>query len=97
MVAFIPAWVMSIVGIAEGAFAFVAVTVGFFVSIALMMLRPRWTTVVLVWLMGLGAAAFVIDAVRTGQPLRLGGAAYCVLMATWMAKKPALADDVSPG
>jgi hypothetical protein len=96
MVAFIPAWVMSIVGISNGAFAFATVTVGFFVSIALMMLRPRWMAVVLVGLMGLGAAAFVIDAVRTGQPLRLGGAAYCLLMAKWMAKKPPPADAVSP-
>jgi hypothetical protein len=97
VLAFIPAWVISLVGLRDGIFAGVTVIIGLFASIALMMLRPRWMTVVLVWLMGLGAVAFVIDAVRTSQPLRLGGAAYCVLMATWMARKPTAADEVSPG
>jgi hypothetical protein len=95
MLAFIPAWVIANVGIGDGIFADVVVTVGFFTSVVLMMARPRWMSVVLVVLMGLGAVAFVIDALRTGQPLRLGGAAYCLMMVKWMARKSSPADVVS--
>jgi hypothetical protein len=85
MLAFIPPWILAIIGIRNGPFAGVTVTVGLFLSVALMLIRPRWLTTVLVRMMCLSAAAFALDTIRTGQPIRLGGTACCLLIAALMA------------
>ena len=89
---FLPPWAMAMAGLPNGPFAGITLSAGVVVAVALMLFRPWWMVTVLVGLMGLGGAAFGLDALHQGQPLRLGGSACCVLMATWMVKQASSPD-----
>jgi hypothetical protein len=92
MLVFLPPWGIAMVGLQHGPFAGATLSAGVVMAVALMVFRPWWMTPVLVGVMGLGGGAFVVDAARQGQPLRLGGTACCVLMATWMITRSSTAD-----
>ncbi|HEX3426192.1 MAG TPA: hypothetical protein VHT30_08665 [Acidimicrobiales bacterium] len=82
--AFWPPWMAAMLGIRNGPFAAAALTGGLFVALVLGLFRPRLMAVILACAMGIGGAAFAIDAVRLGQPVRLLGTASCGLIALCM-------------
>jgi hypothetical protein len=86
MMAFLPPWAFAMAGARNGPFAAVALTGGLFVALGLMMVRPKSMPVILAWIMGIAGGAFVLDAVRVGQPVRLVGAASCALIVASMVK-----------
>jgi hypothetical protein len=96
MMAFLPPWALAMIGAHNGPFAAAALTGGLFVALALTIKRPPSMASVLARAMAVGAGAFAVDAVRLGQPVRLTGAAICVLLAAWLARQSPTRDTAQP-
>jgi hypothetical protein len=81
---FIP-FALAMVGAEQGPFAALVATAVMVIATVLSLLRPPGMGRVLGAGMWVTAAAFAVDTVATGQPLRLGGTACAVALARWMA------------
>jgi hypothetical protein len=83
MVGFVP-FAAAMAGAPDGPFADVATLGVFLFGLGLQMKRPVSMPRLLARAHGLAAVAFVVDATRTGQPLRFVGAFVCFALVAWM-------------
>jgi hypothetical protein len=83
MASFIP-FAVAMAGAPDGPFADIATLGAFFVALGLQMKRPVSMPRIVARAHGIAALAFVLDAVRTGQPLRFVGTAVCIALVAWM-------------
>jgi hypothetical protein len=83
MASFLP-FGAAIIGAPDGPFADVATVCVFFLALGLQMKRPVSMPRLLARAHGLAALAFVVDATRTGQPLRFCGTFLCLCLVAWM-------------
>jgi hypothetical protein len=87
-IASLPPFGIAMIGGQDGGFADVATTGTMFLVIALMLRRPVSTPRIIARALTIVAIAFIVDALRTGQPLRLSGAVVSLATAAWISNRP---------
>jgi hypothetical protein len=80
---FVP-FAFALVGGIDGPFAATTTLAVFLVAIVLTLVRPGRMARVLAVGTGLSGAAFLLDALRSGQAVRLAGALGSAVLAAWM-------------
>lgn len=87
MMACVPPFMIAMAGAVDGTFADIGSVGLLFVALGLMVVRPVKMARYLAFGAWITAAAFGMDAIVTGQLLRVVGVACCIALAVWMRSR----------